>query len=142
MRRPSRVNCGTWSLGGVRLAWRGSVDRTATPAAILMIACMLAPRRIWISMAPYEMPNAVVPQAVVRMQLDSGTMTPSRKLPATGALPRPENPGEAREVLKAEAFAAPNVQLVTMTGTEFTSICPRTGQPDFGTVIIEYEPAK
>ena len=27
-----------------------------------------------------------------------------------------------------------------MTGTEFTSICPKTGQPDFGTVIIEYEP--
>ena len=35
---------------------------------------------------------------------------------------------------------APNVQVVTMTGTEFTSICPKTGQPDFGTVIIEYEP--
>jgi len=82
-----------------------------------------------------------VPRAVVRMRLDSGTMTPSRKLPATGPLPRPENPREAREVLKAEAFPAPNVQLVTMTGTEFTSICPRTGQPDFGTVIIEYEPA-
>ena len=29
-----------------------------------------------------------------------------------------------------------------MTGTEFTSICPKTGQPDFGTVTIEYEPAK
>ena len=67
-------------------------------------------------------------------------MTPPKKLPAVGALPRPENPREAREVLKAEAFAAPNVQLVTMTGTEFTSICPKTGQPDFGTVTIEYEP--
>src|SRR5213075_3540456 len=65
-----------------------------------------------------------------------------KKLPVTGPLPRPENPREAREVLKAEAFPAPNVQLVTMTGTEFTSICPRTGQPDFGTVTIEYEPAK
>ena len=62
------------------------------------------------------------------------------KLPTTGPLPRPENPREAREALKAEAFPAPNVQLVTMTGTEFTSICPKTGQPDFGTVIIEYEP--
>ena len=55
---------------------------------------------------------------------------------------RPENPREAREVLKAEAFAAPNTQLVTLTGTEFTSLCPKTGQPDFGTVTIEYEPAK
>src|SRR5207244_10681478 len=71
-----------------------------------------------------------------------------RHAPAPPAVPTrrssdlPENPREAREVLKAEAFPAPNVQLVAMTGTEFTSICPRTGQPDFGTVIIEYEPAK
>ena len=27
-----------------------------------------------------------------------------------------------------------------MLGTEFTSICPRTGQPDFGSVVIEYVP--
>ena len=67
-------------------------------------------------------------------------MKPSQKLPATGPLPRPENPREAREVLKAEAFPAPDVKRVTMTGTEFTSICPKTGQPDFGQVIIEYEP--
>ncbi len=65
---------------------------------------------------------------------------PRKRLPATGPLPRPENPREAREVLKSEAFPAPNAQLVTMTGTEFTSICPKTGQPDFGTVIIEYVP--
>jgi len=65
-----------------------------------------------------------------------------KNLPVTGPLPRPQNPREAREVLKAEAFPAPNVQLVTMTGTEFTSICPKTGQPDFGTVTIAYEPAK
>lgn len=67
-------------------------------------------------------------------------MKSPKKLPPTGPLPRPKNPREAREVLKAEAFPAPNVQLVTMTGTEFTSICPKTGQPDFGTVTIEYEP--
>jgi 7-cyano-7-deazaguanine reductase len=63
-----------------------------------------------------------------------------KRLPTHGPLPRPEDPREAREVLKAEAFRAPNVQAVTMTGTEFTSICPKTGQPDFGTVIIEYVP--
>ena len=67
-------------------------------------------------------------------------MKSPNKLPTTGPIPRPENPREAREVLKAEAFPAPNVQLVTMTGTEFTSICPKTRQPDFGTVTIEYEP--
>lgn len=57
-----------------------------------------------------------------------------------GPLPRPENPRQAREVLRAEAFPAPDVQLVTLTGTEFTSLCPKTGQPDFGTVTIEYVP--
>lgn len=63
-----------------------------------------------------------------------------RPLPRTGPIPRPENPQEAREVLKAEAFTAPDVQTVTMTAVEFTSICPRTGQPDFGSVVIEYTP--
>jgi len=43
-------------------------------------------------------------------------------------------------VLKAEAFPAPDVQTATMTAVEFTSICPRTGQPDFGSVVIEYTP--
>lgn len=62
------------------------------------------------------------------------------QLPPTGPLPRPKSPGEAREVLKAEAFPAPNVQSVTMTGVEFTSVCPKTGQPDFGSVVIEYTP--
>jgi 7-cyano-7-deazaguanine reductase len=63
-------------------------------------------------------------------------------LPRTGPLPRPRNPDEARDVLKAEAFDAPDVQHVTMAAHEFTAICPRTGQPDFGTVTIEYRPAQ
>ena len=62
------------------------------------------------------------------------------KLPAQGPLPRPRNPDEAREVLRAEAFPAPNVQEVTLAAQEFTSICPKTGQPDFGTVTITYVP--
>jgi 7-cyano-7-deazaguanine reductase len=45
-------------------------------------------------------------------------------------------------VLKAEAFPAPDVQVVTLEAQEFTSICPRTGQPDFGTVKVEYAPGK
>ena len=69
-------------------------------------------------------------------------MAKTSRLPRTGPLPRPRNPGEARAVLKAEAFPAPDVQEVTLTGTEFTSICPRTGQPDFGSVIISYTPAR
>ena len=32
--------------------------------------------------------------------------------------------------------------LVTHTAPEFTSVCPKTGQPDFATVVIEYIPDK
>jgi 7-cyano-7-deazaguanine reductase len=64
------------------------------------------------------------------------------RLPSTGPLPRPANPTAAREFLKAEAFPAPDVQSITLSATEFTSICPRTGQPDFGSVVIEYTPGE
>ena len=67
-------------------------------------------------------------------------MTDQDRLPASGPLPRPESIEQAREVLKAEAFPAPDVQVITLEATEFTSICPRTGQPDFGEVSIEYVP--
>ena len=63
-------------------------------------------------------------------------------LPRNGPLPRPASSQEAREVLKAEAFPAPGVQEVTLKAMEFTSICPRTGQPDFGSVVISYTPGK
>lgn len=64
-------------------------------------------------------------------------------LPRSGPLPKPDGPDEAREALRAEAFPAPGgagVQAVTFTATEFTSVCPMTGQPDFGSVEIEYTP--
>ena len=59
----------------------------------------------------------------------------------SGPLPTPSNPTEAREVLKSAAFEAPDVQVITLEAMEFTALCPRTGQPDFGTVTIEYLPA-
>jgi len=31
---------------------------------------------------------------------------------------------------------------ITVRCPEFTSVCPRTGQPDFGEIIIEYCPSK
>ena len=31
---------------------------------------------------------------------------------------------------------------ITIKCPEFTSVCPRTGQPDFGEIIIEYSPDK
>ena len=32
--------------------------------------------------------------------------------------------------------------LITINCPEFTSLCPKTGLPDFGTIIIEYVPGK
>lgn len=63
-------------------------------------------------------------------------------VPERGPLPKPTGPDDAREYLKSSSFPASDVQTVTMTGTEFTSVCPNTGQPDFGTVTIEYEPGE
>jgi len=31
---------------------------------------------------------------------------------------------------------------ITIVIPEYTSLCPKTGQPDFGTITIEYQPAK
>src|SRR6185436_10435645 len=69
-------------------------------------------------------------------------MAKEYRLPRTGPLPHPKSPTDAREVLKAESFPAPDVQEVTLTAMEFTSICPRTGQPDFGSVQITYVPGE
>ena len=67
-------------------------------------------------------------------------MSKSPDIPASGPLPVPSTPDEARLALKAEAFEAPNVQTVRLVTMEFTSLCPRTGQPDHGSVNIEYVP--
>ena len=32
--------------------------------------------------------------------------------------------------------------VITHVAPEFTSVCPKTGQPDFGTILIEYCPDK
>jgi 7-cyano-7-deazaguanine reductase len=31
---------------------------------------------------------------------------------------------------------------IEITCPEFTAVCPKTGQPDFGTIIIQYVPAQ
>src|SRR5512142_39302 len=69
-------------------------------------------------------------------------MATGKKLPRSGPLPRPASVAEARETLRAEAFDAPDTQRVRMEAVEFTSVCPKTGQPDFGRVVIEYVPAR
>ena len=44
-----------------------------------------------------------------------------------------------------ELFDNPNCQrdyVITIQCPEFTSLCPKTGQPDFGQITIEYCPDK
>lgn len=46
---------------------------------------------------------------------------------------------------KLELFDNPNPErdyCITIRCSEFTSLCPRTGQPDFGEIVIEYCPDK
>jgi 7-cyano-7-deazaguanine reductase len=61
-------------------------------------------------------------------------------LPRSGPMPRPESIEQAVEVMRREAFPAPNVSRVQLHATEFTTLCPRSGQPDFGEVLVEYVP--
>jgi 7-cyano-7-deazaguanine reductase len=44
---------------------------------------------------------------------------------------------------KLELFENPSPQrdyCIRITCPEFTSLCPKTGQPDFGQILIEYRP--
>jgi 7-cyano-7-deazaguanine reductase len=47
------------------------------------------------------------------------------------------------EQAKLELFDNPRPQrdyTITVNCPEFTSVCPKTGQPDFGEIVIEYRP--
>ena len=49
------------------------------------------------------------------------------------------------EPVEIELFDNPHPERdyhITIRCPEFTSVCPRTGQPDFGKIIIEYCPDK
>ena len=56
-----------------------------------------------------------------------------------------ENGQTMNEQTKIELFDNPRPQrdyCITIRCPEFTSVCPRTGQPDFGEIVIEYCPDK
>lgn len=67
-------------------------------------------------------------------------LQPSQHLPTSGPLPRPASLDDAAQTLKAERIAAPRIDSCTFNCDEFTSVCPRTGQPDFGRVTIHVVP--
>jgi 7-cyano-7-deazaguanine reductase len=54
------------------------------------------------------------------------------------------NPSEAPSVEQLEVFPNPSPQrdyTIEIVCPEFTSLCPKTGQPDFGTITFRYTPA-
>ena len=49
------------------------------------------------------------------------------------------------ELVEIEIFVNPRPErdyCITIRCPEFTSLCPKTGQPDFGEIVIEYCPDK
>lgn len=65
-----------------------------------------------------------------------------RYIPTSGPMPRPESPHEAAKELADQAFKAPmGLGEITFHTKEFTSVCPKTGQPDYGEVEICYVPS-
>lgn len=60
-----------------------------------------------------------------------------------GYTPRHARSGLDARLPKLEVF--PNRfprTAITISIPEYTAICPKTGQPDFGTITIEYEPRR
>jgi 7-cyano-7-deazaguanine reductase len=52
---------------------------------------------------------------------------------------------EAPSASQLETFANPNPgrdYVIEIVCPEFTSLCPKTGQPDFGTITFTYTPAQ
>ena len=64
-----------------------------------------------------------------------------RKLQLGRPVPIPASPGEAR-LDRVPNPRADTLYLARFTFPEFTSLCPVTGQPDFGILMIDYVPER
>lgn len=68
-------------------------------------------------------------------------MTRQSKIPVYGSMTRPGNPDEGLSELKNSIIEWKNGDiLITYETDEFTSLCPKTGQPDFNIVRVSYVP--
>ncbi len=62
-------------------------------------------------------------------------------LPVYGSFKRPEDPSEGIKELEEGRVVWPGGDLeIEMVTEEFTSICPKTGQPDFYKINVKYVP--
>ena len=69
----------------------------------------------------------------------SGDQTEQLTRLGSGSLPQPEGPSAS--ILEAFPNRHPErPYVVCLSFPEFTSLCPVTGQPDFGTIVVEYIP--
>jgi 7-cyano-7-deazaguanine reductase len=66
--------------------------------------------------------------------------TRNLRILGAGGLPRPENGPEARLLECFPNRHPARLYVVSIVFPEFTSLCPVTGQPDTGTVSVEYIP--
>ncbi|MBQ7608674.1 MAG: NADPH-dependent 7-cyano-7-deazaguanine reductase QueF [Desulfovibrionaceae bacterium] len=57
-----------------------------------------------------------------------------------GHLPEPKNGPEAGLLETFKSCTRKRFYVVTLDFPEFTSLCPVTGQPDFGRIFVEYIP--
>lgn len=66
-----------------------------------------------------------------------------KRIPVYGSMSRPANPEEGLEELENGLLDwNGNKILITYETDEFTSLCPKTGQPDFNKIFISYVPDK
>ena len=67
----------------------------------------------------------------------------SKNIPIHGSMTRPGDPKTALKEVKQGRQNWTGGQLaVSISTEEFTSVCPTTGQPDFNTIQITYQPKK
>src|SRR5205807_3625653 len=60
---------------------------------------------------------------------------------STAEMREPAMPENAREILETFDNQFPSRDyVIEIVCPEFTSVCPKTGQPDFGTLTISYTP--
>jgi len=66
-----------------------------------------------------------------------GLRHPTLTLLSRGETKYPENPAEATIETFKNAYSGRNY-LISFDCPEFTSLCPVTGQPDFGHIVVNY----
>ena len=71
---------------------------------------------------------------------NGGDQTAQLTVLGTGRLPQPEG-GPSVSLLEVFPNRFPHrPYVVSMAFPEYTSLCPVTGQPDFGTIVVEFIP--